>query len=276
MPLGMRSIATIPKAVSEARGQHDQPEVGPGPGDQVDPTGGGRVMLGFRLGDQAHFLALRRCSGLSRGRPARSRRPACRPFLGRLLFASLASSFSSAGLDRCFFRQVISPFDDHRLSFLEVGAGDFDRAAVRRLGLGMQHHRLAVAHDVQDRALAQVEDGISRDLEHALALVDDDRHANRLADGEPPVRVVDQNADGQVAGLRVGHAADERDLSRHLLFFLGRGVGRRVAGIAGADGAAIPMRTDAADRGGSQMDAKTCRESTTSPIGVPTAIVWPG
>ena len=104
-----------------------------------------------------------------------------------------------------------------------------------RLLLGMEHHRLAVAHDIQDRPLAQVEDGVGRNLEHAFAFVDDDRHPHRLPDGESSVGVVDQNADRQVARLRVGHAAHERDLSRHLLFFLGRGVGRRVAGIAVAD-----------------------------------------
>ena len=135
---------------------------------------------------------------------------------------------------------MIAPVDDDRLAFLEVGAGDFDQTPVRRLGLGMQHHRFAVPHDVENRPLAQVEDGISRDLEHALAFVDDDRHANRLADREPPCRVVDQNADRQVARLRISHAADERDLSRHFFFLLGRGVGPWVAGIAAADGRGHP------------------------------------
>ncbi len=41
----------------EARGQDDQPEVRPGPGDEVDSTAGVRVSLGFRLQGQAHCPA---------------------------------------------------------------------------------------------------------------------------------------------------------------------------------------------------------------------------
>ena len=52
--------------------------------------------------------------------------------------------------------------------------------------------------------------------------------------------------------------------------------GEAAQASAGRTRAACPTRTDEADRGGSQTDAKTCRVSTTSPIGLPMAIVWPG
>ncbi len=246
----------------QARGQDDQPEVGPGAGDEVDPTGGVRRSVSGS-GDQAHF-------SVSGGAPVFS--PAA-----SACTSAFASAFSSADLTGVPSGRLIAPLDDHRLALFEVGPDDSDQPSVRRPDLGVEHHRLAVPDDVQDRSLAQVEDRDRRDLEDAFALVNDDRHANRLPDREPPVRVVDQDADRQVAGLRVGHAADERrpcPPSRCLprpsrrAPRRGRHRGRSVAGI--------PMRTDSADRGGSQIDAKTCRVSTTSPIGVPIAIVWPG
>ena len=88
--------------------------------------------------------------------------------------------------------------------------------------------------------------------------------------------IIHQDADRQVAGLRVGHPAHERDLAGHPLFLRGRGIRRGSRASAGRTRAACPTRTDEADRVGSQTDAKTCRVSTTSPIGLPMAIVWPG
>ena len=104
------------------------------------------------------------------------------------------------------------------------------------------------------------------------------RHADRLPHRQPTLRVIDQDPDREVSGLRVGDPTDEVDLAR-------RAPGRlrppSRPSIAARESAVLtravcPTRTAEADRDGSQTEAKTCRVSTTSPIGVPMAIVWPG
>ena len=91
-----------------------------------------------------------------------------------------------------------------------------------------------------------------------------------------PSRVVDQNADRQVAGLRVGHPADEGDLPGHLLFFLGRGVRRRVAGIAVPDACGHPD-VHRRCRPGRQPDRREDLPGIDDLADrVPIAIVWPG
>ena len=49
-------------------------------------------------------------------------------------------------------------------------------------------------------------------LEHSGVLVDGDRHAQRLAQGQPPVGIIDQDLDREVSGLGIGDPADELDL----------------------------------------------------------------
>ena len=171
---------------------------------------------------------------------------------------------------------MVAPVDDDRLSFLEVGARDFDQAPVRRLGLRVKHDRLAVADDVQDRSLAQVEDGISRDLETAL-------RSSTMIDTRTDCPIVSRPS-GLSTRTRIGRLPVCGSATRPTNATLPAmpcsppveesGTGARAS--PGKMRAACPRRTDWADRGGSQTDAKTCRESTTSPIGLPMAIVWPG
>ena len=76
--------------------------------------------------------------------------------------------------------QVVTALDDHRLALFQVGARDGHPALVRRPDLGVEHDRLPIPDDVQDRTLAQVEDRDGRDLEGFLAFIHDDRHPDRL------------------------------------------------------------------------------------------------
>ena len=136
----------------QARGQHDQPEVRPGHGDEIDPAAGGPMVLGFRLQGQAHRSASAWRYGLGHGQ-----------------------------LDRRALGQVVSALDDHRLALLQVGPRDGHPAAVRCPGLGVERDRLPLSDDVQDRPLAQVEDRGGRDLQDVLPFIHGDRHPQRLA-----------------------------------------------------------------------------------------------
>ena len=128
---------------------------------------------------------------------------------------------------------------------------------------------MPVPDDVQDRALAQVEDRGGRDLEHARALVHGDRHAAPSAPGSSrPSGLSTRTRTGRLPVCGSAIRPTNCDLARR-----GRRPPRPCRGRLRARDptvltrAVCPTRTACADRGGSQTDAKTCRVSTTSPIG---------
>ena len=204
------------------------------------------VVLGFRLHGQAHDFAASAVSASAWSLASA---------LVRLVFLGIRLR-RRPSLTAVFLGQVVAPLDDHRLSLLEVGARDFHPAAVRRprprgWSTTVLPSRTTFRTGPSPRSRTAAAGTWSTPL-RSSTMIDTRTDCPMVS---RPCGVVDQDADRQVARLRVGHPADERDLAGHLLFLLGRGVGRRVAGVAVADAGGLP---DAHRRGrpGRQPDRR--------------------
>jgi hypothetical protein len=143
------------------------------------------------------------------------------------------------------FGQVIAAFGNNRLAGLKIDAADADPTVVFYAKLRVQRDRLAVADDneigfplVRGVLVAGEADGVDRHGEHFF-FADNNGSRHGLADRQAAVLVVDLDADGQVAGLRIGHAADVqhgagRIVVRGFITFIVQ------RGAAGTDGHGLP------------------------------------
>ena len=196
----------------QARGQDDQPEVRPGPGDEIDPAAGGPGGARSPAPGSGSSVGLR----LGHGLGLRSASPACPS--GRLYPPSTITGSPS-------FRSVPETATQPPCGVPTSGwsATAFPSRTTFRTGPSPRS-RIAAA-------------GTWRTSLPSSTVID-----TRIdsPEGEPPLRVVHQDADRQVAGLRVGHPAHERDLAGQPLLLGGRGVRRSAAGVRGPDPGGLP------------------------------------